>query len=404
MSKLLSAAGLMVLMSFFSSCKKDDESKVTKTQIVKVAALISETGEWSNLGISSKAALEIAEEEINFMFDQKQLPFEFEVTFFDTGLNPSLAQQYMNTIANENFKLVIGPQSSAEVAAIKNIADSLGILVVSQGSTASSLAIPNDMIFRYVPGDQIEGSALVNTMVTQGKQAVITLARDDQGNIGLQNAVENYFENSGGQVVSLGTYPVGTTDFSSLLVSISQEIAVLNANYSLDQIAVYLASFDEATLLFEQAANYPQLATVNWYGGDGFVKNSNLLTNAAAAQFAQSTSFFCPEFGLPSYSESFWGPLVTKVYNRCGVEADAFTLAAYDALKVYALLIEQDFTILSRKTDLISTFSYLSNIYAGTTGLITLNANGDRSNGSFNYWGIASGNNGFNWTFVGQSE
>jgi ABC-type branched-subunit amino acid transport system substrate-binding protein len=125
---------------------------------------------------------------------------------------------------------------------------------------------------------------------------------------------------------------------------------------------------------------------------------------AAAAQFAQATAFFCPEFGLPESSQAIWSPLVTKVSDRCGIEPDAFTLAAYDALKVFARVVEQDNTILNRKNDLTSSFTTLSNAYTGATGTISLNASGDRANGSFNYWGITSDGGSYQWTFVGQSE
>lgn len=404
MPKLISFAGLFVFLFFITACKKEDVTPTPEIQIIKVAALISETGDWSNLGITSKAALQIAQEEINCSWKERELPLEFQMTYFDTELNPALAAEQMSMLAAQGYKLVIGPQSSAEVAAVKSIADSLGILVVSQGSTASSLAIANDMIFRLVPGDQIEGAAMVNTMMAQGKQAVITLAREDAGNMGLQLSVENNFQNAGGQVVSLGTYPTATTDFTEDIVGLSQAISTLSATYPTNQIGVYLASFDEATLLFQQAANYPVLASVNWYGGDGFVRNASLPATPAAAQFAQTTGFFCPEFGLPESSQATWSPLVTKVSDRCGIEPDAFTLAAYDALKLFARVVEQDNTILNRKNDLTSSFTTFSNSYTGATGTISLNASGDRANGSFDYWGITSDSGSYQWTFVGQSE
>ena len=54
-------------------------------------------------------------------------------------------------------RIIVGPQSSSEVAAIQPLANAEGVLVVSQGSTASSLAMPNDNVFRFVPNDHIEG-------------------------------------------------------------------------------------------------------------------------------------------------------------------------------------------------------------------------------------------------------
>ena len=47
---------------------------------------------------------------------------------------------------------------------IKPFADANNILVISQGSTASSLAIPNDNIFRFCPNDIREADAIVALM------------------------------------------------------------------------------------------------------------------------------------------------------------------------------------------------------------------------------------------------
>jgi len=188
--------GLLLFVIFVMiGCRKDheDHEDHEDVQKVKVAALLSQTGGWSNLGITSKAALEIAVDEINADFRCRHLPFQFELTVFETQLNPVIAAQTVANISANGYKFIIGPQSSAELALVKPYADSLGILVVSQGSTASALAIANDMIFRYVPGDQIEGAALANSVKNAGKQALVTLARNDAGNLGLQSAVENNF-------------------------------------------------------------------------------------------------------------------------------------------------------------------------------------------------------------------
>jgi branched-chain amino acid transport system substrate-binding protein len=310
----------------------------------------------------------------------------------------------MEYLASNNFRLVIGPQSSSEMAAVKSIADSLGILVVSQGSTASSLSIANDALYRYVPGDQIEGAAMANTMITAGKQALVTLARNDVGNIGLQNSLNTNFSNLGGTVVSAGTYDPLATDYSVSLAAVKNQIIQYSASYSNTQIAVYLASFDEAVALFNQASGDPVLSSVNWYGGDGFIKNQALLNDPLAAQFAFATSFFSPEFGLPASAQNIWSPLLTSIFNACGQDADAFTLSAYDAIKVMAKVIEQNSGIPATGSSLFDSFMTLSNSHVGATGSIALNANGDRANGSFNYWGLAFANGVYTWNLVGQSE
>lgn len=399
---------LLCLGFLWSGCRRDnheeDHDHCNQLEVIKVAALVSETGDWSNLGLSSEAAVEIAIEEINADFETRDLPYRFELTVFDTQLNPVLASSSMQNLADAGFRIVIGPQSSSEVGAVKALADSLGILVVSQGSTASSLAIADDFVFRYVPGDQIEGAAMANTMYTAGKQAMVTLARNDAGNLGLQNAVTTYFTAAGGTAVSAGNYDPATTDFSTSLTAVRNEIQNLNATYPLSAIGVYLASFDEAVALFNQAATDPILASVHWYGGDGFIRNEALLADPLASQFAVNTQFFSPEFGLPTSTESIWSPLLADVYARSGVVGDAYTLTAYDAMKVVAKLIENNAGVPTSSSTFKTEFFNLSNSHSGATGVISLNAAGDRSNGAFDYWGVEVVNGVYGWVYVGSSE
>lgn len=390
----------------FVSCEKDhdDHDDYEDFQQIKIAALLSQTGDWSNLGMTSKAALEIAVDKINDDFKSRHIPFRFELTVFETQLDPIIAAQTVENISSSGYKFIIGPQSSAELALVKPIADSLGILVVSQGSTAGSLAIANDMVFRFVPGDQIEGAALANSIKNAGKQALVTLARNDAGNLGLQSSVGNNFTNLGGNVISVGTYETTTTDFTTVLADVKSQIIGLNSTYTNDQIAVYLASFDEAVAMFNQASSDPVLFGVNWYGGDGFVKNSALLQDPLASQFAVATNFFCPDFGLPLSTEYLWSAIISTIDALTGIQSDAYTLAAYDAMHVISKLVENEDGIPGNSASLQSAFLNASNGYSGATGIISLNDNGDRSSGSFNYWGLENVNGTYQWVFVGQSE
>ena len=387
-------------------CKKDhdDHDDYEDFQQIKVAALLSQTGDWSNLGMTSKAALEIAVDKINDDFKSRHIPFRFELTVFETQLDPIIAAQTVENISSSGYKFIIGPQSSAELALVKPIADSLGILVVSQGSTASSLAIANDMVFRFVPGDQIEGAALANSIKNAGKQALVTLARNDAGNLGLQSSVGNNFTNLGGNLISVGTYETTTTDFTTVLADVKSQIIGLNSTYTNDQIAVYLASFDEAVAMFNQASSDPILSGVNWCGGDGFVKNSALLQDPLASQFAVATNFFCPDFGLPLSTEYLWSAIISTIDGMTGIQSDAYTLAAYDAMYVISKLVENEDGIPGNSASLQSAFLNASNGYSGATGIISLNDNGDRSSGSFNYWGLENVNGTYQWVIVGQSE
>lgn len=288
----LSITILFITLIFaIMGCKEECEKPELKITTIKVGALLSLTGEWSNLGISSKAAIEIGVQKINDYYSDNKFPYQLELVIYDTQLNSDQALVAIQSFAAQGVRMIIGPQSSAEVAAIKSIADQYGILVVSQGSTASSLAIADDAIYRLCPGDQIEGMAMAQSIHNFPKNGLVTIARNDAGNLGLQSAVANQFQFLGGEVLSAGSYDISTTDFTSTLDAIKQGIISLNVNYPIEEIGVYLASFDEAVQLFEQASGDPVLSSVQWYGGDGFIKNQALLLNSSAASFAYSTSF-----------------------------------------------------------------------------------------------------------------
>ena len=119
-------------------------------QRVKIGVLVSLTGSWSSLGKNTVAALRIAAADLENIRPQYR-PARFRFLVRDTQLDPEKALDAIRDLDQRGVRIVIGPQSSAEVAKIKPYADAHNILVISQGSTASSLAIPGDNIFRFCP-------------------------------------------------------------------------------------------------------------------------------------------------------------------------------------------------------------------------------------------------------------
>jgi branched-chain amino acid transport system substrate-binding protein len=399
MKKLVLVVTCIALM-FVAGCKKEEQDFTT----VNVGAMFSLTGNWSSLGVPSKAAIEIAVEEINADFEARGVPFRFSSTVYDTKLDTSLAKTYMNDALNAGMRLIIGPQSSAEVGAIKSFADANKMLVVSQGSTASSLAIANDAIYRYCPGDVIEGGAIATSIYDEGKRGLVVVSRDDVGNIGLQNSVKTAFDAKASTTVEYITpYATTTTDYTALLNDIKSRITTLSATYGDTAVGVYLASFDEAVDIFNLANGDSLLQSVNWYGGDGFIKSSAILSSNAACDFAIATSYYAPEFGLPMSAQSKWQPLTSAILNRCGQQADAYAIAAYDAMWVLARTVEANNGVPTDAATLYNSFVAQSAQFNGATGSISLNSNGDRSNGSFDYWGLQKVNGVYSWKFVKKS-
>ena len=101
------------------ACKKKN---TVAQKTITVEGLFSLTGNWSTLGVTSKAALEIAAEDINSYLAGKNSNFRIATTVADTKLQTDLAATLFTKAKNDKISFIIGPQSSAEVAAIKPLA------------------------------------------------------------------------------------------------------------------------------------------------------------------------------------------------------------------------------------------------------------------------------------------
>src|SRR5678815_4978525 len=148
------AAALFFVGAFSFGCDSDstgpDANKIT------LGGLFSLTGNWATLGVTSKAAMELGIEDVNQYLAAGTTGFQFTASIMDTKLDPATALTQATAPKGAGIEVIIGPQSSAEVASIKSYVDANSMLVISQSSTAGRLAIPGDNIFRLTPSDTLE--------------------------------------------------------------------------------------------------------------------------------------------------------------------------------------------------------------------------------------------------------
>ena len=391
------------LILLFTACKKESTNNI-ETETIQIAGLFSLTGNWSSLGITSQEAMNLAVIDINSYLESQNSKYRFSSLVYDTKLDTSLAKSAIEKAFTDNkIKYFIGPQSSAELAAVRAYANANNLLIVSQGSTASSLAIANDAVFRFCPGDAVEGAAMANSIFSAGKRKLITVARDDAGNKGLQQSVGTNFSSIGGQTIAVTPYAIGMTDFSAVLADIKQKLITNLATTDSNSVGIYLASFDECKDLFEQASVDPIFSKVKWYGGDGIVLDPALISSNKAAAFAAKVNFFAPNYGIPATPNPKLDAIVAAIKSKTSIDIDAYGLATYDAMWVIAKTIVENQNALSDFSLFKTSFNKTSNAYTGLTGSLALNANGDRATGTFDYYGIVFENNVYKWKLVGKS-
>jgi len=247
----------LALTATFQACKKNHTYYVP-SKIVDVRGLFSLTGNWSSLGVTSSAAIQLAMGDINTYLAKKNAGFRIAASVSDTKLDVDIAKTLFTKANNDKIHFIIGPQSSAELAGLKPLSDAANIIVVSQSSTAGSLAIAGDNIFRFCPSDKIEGAAMANTIAKKGFKGLVTVARDDAGNKGLQTSTGTAFTVAGGHVAAIDPYATTTIDYAPVVASIKAQLNTMITTYGTDKAAIYLASFDEGINIFRLAAADPE--------------------------------------------------------------------------------------------------------------------------------------------------
>ena len=363
----------------------------------RVGVLVSLTGSWSSLGQNTVAALQIAAKQLEATARTQHGGYRFLLLVRDTQLDPSLALAAIKDLDKRGVKIVIGPQSSAEVAMIKPYADAHNMLVISQGSTASSLAIPGDNIFRFCPNDTREAEPIVALMWHEGIRTIVPLWRNDAGNNGLHDSVQAAFESLGGAVTPGYRYEPTTTDFSAATAAVAAQVGA-TANPS--TTAVYLAAFDEVVNVFQSAQGNATLSATAWYGSDGVALSAALLADSTAAAFAANAGYPNPIFGFDDALQSKWQPISDAIEARTGITPDAFALSAYDALFVVQRALQN-----SGGTKIFGNFKAAfvneANAYVGITGSTALDSAGDRLNGNFDFWAVRLENGSYDWVRIG---
>lgn len=331
--------------------------------------------------------MEIAVEDVNAYLAEGNSGLRFTASIKDTKLEPATALTEITAFKNAGVEVVIGPQSSAEVAAIKAYADANGVLVASQSSTAGSLAIPNDNIFRFTPSDTLEAVSLVGPMKADGVATIIPFWRNDAGNIGLQVATRALF---GPAATKPGVqYPATQADFAAALATLKTQVQqAITERGGTATVAVAHAGFDEVVDIFKLATTDAVLSSVRWYGTDGTALTEPLRTDATAAAFARKVNFWAPIPGVDREASDRWQPIATRIAARAGgAQPDAFGLAVYDAVWVTA----QAYLSAGGRGNpaaLKSAFVIAANNLYGASGWTVLNPAGDRQFGNFDFFSL----------------
>src|ERR1051326_1122412 len=208
---------LPILLSLLLVCPlfaQKHRASVASSSTIRIGGLFATTGGGATLGNASVAALDLAANDINAEMVALRLPDRVQTDSQDTGQVPATALTRLMSMDANGDQYVIGPQTSSEAAAVRDYADAHNIILISQGSTASSLAIPGDNLFRLAPNDKLEGAATAALMRADGVDVVVPIWRADAGNGGLVTSMAQLMTTASGV-----SYAPSTPDFTQTVTA-----------------------------------------------------------------------------------------------------------------------------------------------------------------------------------------
>jgi len=381
---------------------------------VRFGALLPITGVFSSAGKSTEAALRMALRDVNANFSKSNSSLRYELVVHDTESDPTVSLEKLRLLTKEGIRIVIGPATSAELKATKDFADKNDIILFSPSSTAPSLAIEGDNVFRLVPDDSNQAKAISKMMRDQGIRVVIPFWRNDIYGSELMRAVRANFQAMGGEfdkdAAKLGYAPrtghlaaslhrINFIMWDNALKALESRLQSAISQYGIDKVGVYMVSYDEVTPIFIQAYSHPLLSKVKWYGSDKSALNEALLRHSESAFFAVNTSFYNP---IPRFdhnnddNRNLYHNLLEEIRKEVHTEPSPYSAVAYDILWVAAIAENMTRHNVNNITDIQGIHGLRDAIirsaksYLGVTGNTTLNNMGDRAKGEYDFWKVTT--------------
>lgn len=358
------------------------------TGTIQIGGLLSLSGSGDSGG-QMDAAARLAVDDFNAYLNQNGALWSLKWVSGDDRMDPETALDIIQSMNSQGIDIVVGPDTSASLERIIDYAGANGMLLVSPSSTAPSLAIPGDAVFRLAPNDAGQGRALGKLLDSDGIGALVPLWRGDTYGDELRDAAARDFEGRGGVVQAGVRYDPTTPEHSLEVQLLNKYVAEASGRYGADRVAVLVIGFDEVESIIRTAAQYDNLKSVRWYG-DGSVAQSTLLDDEAAVGFLTGVEFRAVQ---PLVSNGELGAYVRNaVAADFGEDVSPYVYPAYDAVWIIGKAIEAaggaDTSIVK------AALPGVANQYTGALRSTQLDGAGDLDLVNYAVWSVEDGS----WT------
>jgi branched-chain amino acid transport system substrate-binding protein len=180
--------------------------------VLRVGVLLPQTGPAASIGMPSLEGVRLAAKEVNDAGGVLGHPLEIVVR--DEGTDRATTADRLGQLLDENVDAIIGPASSKSLLALADRIVAAGVLTCSPTATTSALSALNTkhLIFRTMPADVEEASALSRAFSPTGRGSAAILYPDDSYGEHMRDALRSRLSETGVKVTAASSYDNAASD------------------------------------------------------------------------------------------------------------------------------------------------------------------------------------------------
>lgn len=349
---------VLVLIAFvgvwYSFSQKQNPPMPQSREPIKIGHIAPLTGDAAIYGDWEREGTELALAELNTKggINGRQVVIVRE----DDKVDPAQSVTALNKLISvDKVQAVMGLPSSGETLAAAPVAEANKVVLMSDGAAAIKVSGAGDYIFRIFPSTAQEGDKLTDLAKSLGKMnAAIMYINNDFGS-DMADIVSKSAAKKGINILASEGYSSDVTDFRTQLAKISGK----------NPDVIFLLGYPkDMGLILKQAGGMGIKA--QFLAADAFDDPSIIAT---AGKFAEGVIYVLPS---DQVTETFKANFKAKY----GKDASIMNALSYDAFNLLALAIQRG----GNDGTAIKNELYKIHDYAGASGIITIDGNGDAVN------------------------
>ncbi len=381
-----------------SDTEAPSESQMEETTglsgVVNIGLILPLTGDLATHGEENWEGSKLGVVDFNKHLDEIDAGWTLKMTSEDSATSPVIALEKLSSLNAKGIGIVVGPETSSNIRNIKGYSDSNNMLLISCCSSAPALAIPNDSVFRLVPDDSNQGTAISKLIQHEGIEVIVPVWRGDTWGDGLSDAATSTFVERGGAIDEGVRYNPESPEFSASTSLLAEKVRGYVDEYGADKVAVLFLGFAEILQFTQSAAQHEVLDDVRWFGPGANTKEHKLIEDPIGLEFSTSVQFTTVQFAAsknPTYER-----VQAHLTEQLGRSPNTFVHSSYDAVWIIGLAMLE-----TQSSDVSTIKAILPEIaenYSGVIGPTKLNEAGDLAQADYEVWGIRGGD----WVLLGK--